>query len=125
MIDTRALREAMLTTSLAAWSETIDDDLNAAISERDHGDEKKWQPAMDALPDIESTQIDMPFKNNERQNQFSSSWRLSRMSFYNFIWQTIILHNARGIFGCVQNFRKFGHLRQGIRRDAPTRASLS
>ncbi|NNJ90740.1 MAG: tRNA 5-methoxyuridine(34)/uridine 5-oxyacetic acid(34) synthase CmoB [Gammaproteobacteria bacterium] len=59
MIDTQALKQAMQLSSLAAWSETLDDDLKAVMSERDHGDEKKWQPALDALPDIESSRIDM------------------------------------------------------------------
>jgi len=59
MIDTRTLKQAMQSTSLAKWSETIDDDLKAAMSEREHGDEIKWQPALDALPEIDSSRIDM------------------------------------------------------------------
>ena len=59
MIDIQDLKQAMQPTSLATWSETIEDDLDAAMSERDHGDEKKWQPALDSLPNIESTRIDM------------------------------------------------------------------
>lgn len=59
MIDTQALKQAMLETSLATWSESIDDDLHVALSERVHGNEQQWGAALEALPLIESSRIDM------------------------------------------------------------------
>jgi tRNA (mo5U34)-methyltransferase len=59
MIDTRALKQEMLNTSLAAWSESIDDDLLLAMTERIHGDEIKWQSAFETLPEIDCSRIDM------------------------------------------------------------------
>ena len=59
MIDTSDLKLAMKSTTLATWAETIDDDLHAAMTERDHGDQKKWQPALEGLPDLKSEKVEM------------------------------------------------------------------
>ena len=59
MFDLDALKAAMRTTSLAAWSETIDDDLKQVLSERIHGDEKRWQQAFNHLPDLVCDQVEM------------------------------------------------------------------
>lgn len=46
-------------TSLKVWLESIDADLETALSERSHGDEDKWRTAFKQLPDLQCDSYDM------------------------------------------------------------------
>ena len=59
MFDIESLKSAMQNTSLESWAEQIDADLQSVLDERLHGDEKRWQAAMDALSEIACDRVDM------------------------------------------------------------------
>ncbi len=46
-------------TSLKVWLDSIDSDLEKALSDRIHGDENKWQTAYQQLPELQCSSYDM------------------------------------------------------------------
>ncbi len=59
MFDIESLKSAMQNTRLESWAEHIDDDLQAVLGERLHGDERRWEAALDALSEINCDRVDM------------------------------------------------------------------
>ena len=58
MIDLSPLARRLAGTPLAAWANTLQAQLDVKM-EKGHGDLERWQSALDALPDVRPTHIDL------------------------------------------------------------------
>ena len=58
MIDLSPLARRLAGTPLAAWANTLQAQLDVKM-EKGHGDLERWQSALDALPDVKPTEIDL------------------------------------------------------------------
>ncbi|MEJ2308949.1 MAG: tRNA 5-methoxyuridine(34)/uridine 5-oxyacetic acid(34) synthase CmoB [Gammaproteobacteria bacterium] len=54
-----ALAQALRRADMQRWAETLPRQIDAAIRERQHGDIPRWKAALDDLPRIEATQVDL------------------------------------------------------------------
>ena len=58
MIDLSPLARRLAGTPLAEWANTLQAQLDVKM-EKGHGDLERWQSALDALPDVKPSQIDL------------------------------------------------------------------
>ena len=58
MIDLSPLARRLAGTPLAEWANTLQAQLDVKM-EKGHGDLERWQSALDALPDVKPTEIDL------------------------------------------------------------------
>lgn len=58
-LDEEALRTSLANTKLNAWSDALIDAVNERLSNLQHGDLARWQAALNALPDLPITRIDL------------------------------------------------------------------
>ena len=58
MIDLSPLARRLAGTPLAAWANTLQAQLDVKM-EKGHGDLERWQSALDALPDVKPSKIDL------------------------------------------------------------------
>ena len=58
MIDLSPLARRLAGTPLAEWANTLQAQLDLKM-EKGHGDLERWQSALDALPDVKPTEIDL------------------------------------------------------------------
>jgi tRNA (mo5U34)-methyltransferase len=58
MIDLSPLARRLAGTPLAAWANTLQAQLDKKM-EKGHGDLERWQSALDALPKIQPSEVDL------------------------------------------------------------------
>ncbi|MEJ2213935.1 MAG: tRNA 5-methoxyuridine(34)/uridine 5-oxyacetic acid(34) synthase CmoB [Gammaproteobacteria bacterium] len=59
MYQLERIKALLAESSLSIWLDTIESDVEKALSERTHGDEGRWRSAYDRLPDIECASYNM------------------------------------------------------------------
>ena len=59
MFELESLKAELRQTRLLPWAERIEQDLQAVLNERSHGDEVRWQEALENLPDIACNLVEM------------------------------------------------------------------